>query len=128
MNPIDPVELSAYLDGELSPARAREVETALASSPALRAELDALAEADKTWRAAARSAAFRPDVRLRGATVPKVSICRTAGAAALLLAVRFLPKLAGALDVELIANGIALAIVIVWVIRMTGTGARQPYR
>lgn len=126
MNPIDPAELSAYLDGELSPARAREIETALMSSPALRAALDALTKADETWRTAARSAAFRPVVRLPGAALPaKVSISRMAGVVALLLAVRFLPKLTGALDWELVANGIALAVVIAWVIHMIRAGARE---
>ncbi len=119
MNPIDPAELSAYLDDELSPARAREVEAAMRDSPALRAELDALLEADKKWRAAVRSASFRPRIRLRNAATPKVSPYRAAGALALLVAARVLPKLGSAWDVELIVNGITLVIVMVWVIRMT---------
>ncbi len=125
MNTIDPVELSAYLDGELTPERAREVEAALRTSPALRTELDALAEADETWRAAARSAAFRPDVKLRDAVASKVSVYRIGGAVTFLLAVRIVPKLAGTFDLELIANGIALALVVIWVIRMAGAGARE---
>ncbi len=125
MNPIDPAELSAYLDGELSPARAREVESALASSPALQAELDALTNADRSWRLAARSAAFRSDIRLPRAAARKVPLYRTTGAVVLLLAVRFLPKLAGALDWQIIANGVALAIAMVWVIRMTRAGGRE---
>ncbi len=122
MNPIEPAELSAYLDDELSPARAREVEAALRGSPALRAEFDALLEADERWRAAARSASFRPRIRLGGARLPEVPPLRAAGALALLLAARILPKLGSAWDLELIVNGIALVIVMVWVIRMTGAG------
>lgn len=125
MNPIDPAELSAYLDGELSPARAREVEAAMTSSPALRAEFDALLEADEKWRAAGRSASFRPDIRLRGASLPKVSPYRAGGAVALLLAARILPKLGGAWAWELLVNAIALAVIMVWVIRMTRAGAPE---
>lgn len=125
MNPIEPAELSAYLDGELNPARAREVESALATSPALQAELDALTKADKTWRMAARLAAFRSTIQLPRTSSRKVPLYRTAGAVVLLLAVRFLPKLAGALDWGLIANGVALAIAMVWVIRMTRAEERQ---
>lgn len=39
-------KLSAFLDGELPEAEAREIEAALAADPALQAELDALMEAD----------------------------------------------------------------------------------
>ncbi len=125
MNPIDPAELSAYLDGELSPVRAREIEAAVMASPALRAELDALSKADDTWRSAARSAAFPPHVRLPRAAASRASIYRIVGAVALLLAVRIVPKLADSLDWELIANGIALAVVVAWAIHMTRVGARE---
>lgn len=39
-------DLSAFLDGELSPERTREIEAALAAEPALQAELEALMDAD----------------------------------------------------------------------------------
>ena len=39
-------KLSAYLDGELDAAAAREVEARLATDPAAQAELDALVAAD----------------------------------------------------------------------------------
>ncbi len=50
---------------------------------------------------------------------------RIAGAVALLLAVRIVPKLAGAFDLELATNGIALALVVIWAIRMARAGARE---
>ncbi len=41
-----PEELSAYLDGELSPERAREIESALERDPELQAELESLMAVD----------------------------------------------------------------------------------
>lgn len=43
---MDEEKLSAYLDGELPDAEAREIEAALADDPALQAELEALMAAD----------------------------------------------------------------------------------
>ena len=65
MTPIQPEELSALLDGELDPGRAREVEGQIAADPILYAEFEALSVADAAWRAAAASATFAPQVRLR---------------------------------------------------------------
>lgn len=64
MTPIDPAELSAFLDGELPAGRAEEVRAALARDVALRTSYERLAalDADCTTRAAA--ATFRPRVRL----------------------------------------------------------------
>jgi anti-sigma factor RsiW len=119
VNPIDPAELSAYLDGELTAARARAVEAALASSPELRGELNSLMNADHTWRAAAGTAFFRPRVRLRPGDTPR-SALGVAGVLVLLVVARVVPKLASTLEVELILNGVALAIVLIWVLRTTG--------
>lgn len=119
MNPIEPAELSAYLDGELDAARAREVEAALASSPALREQFKALVSADNSWRATARSASFRPNVRFDADATRTRSVLRAAGGVTLLLAARIVPKLAGGLELELILNGIALTVALVWIVRMT---------
>ncbi len=124
MNPIDPAELSAYLDGELDPARAGEVEAALASSPALRGELNALVNADNAWRAAARGASFEPGIRLRPGNTVLRSTLRAAGAIVLLLAARVLPKLPGSLLWELVLNGIAFTFALIWIARMTGAEFR----
>jgi hypothetical protein len=65
MNPLDPSELSAFLDRELPAERMREIEALAESDADVRAELEALAGLDAQWRASARSAAFRPAVNLR---------------------------------------------------------------
>jgi len=120
VKPIEPAELSAYMDGELDPARAREVETALESSPALRGELNRLVSADNSWRAAARIASFRPSIRLDTAPRPLHlrPILRAAGGVILLLAARVVPKLGSTLEVELILNAFALAIALIWIVRL----------
>jgi anti-sigma factor RsiW len=117
---IDPAELSAYLDGELSSTRAREIEAALASSPALRDELDQLGESDRRWRAAARTASFRPDIEWRRTPAFKVSVRRSGAAVVLLLIARVLPKLVGTFELNLILNAIALAVALLWIIRAFG--------
>ena len=121
MKPIEPAELSAYMDGELDPARAQEVEAALESSPALRSEFNRLVSADNSWRTAARTAAFRPDIRLEpnNRPLPLRSVLRAAGSITLLLAARVVPKLASTLEVELTLNAVALAIALIWIVRMT---------
>jgi anti-sigma factor RsiW len=121
VKPIEPAELSAYMDGELDPARAREVEGALESSPALRAEFNSLVSADNSWRMAARTASFRPGIRLQptDAPLPLRSVFRAAGFVILLLAARVVPKLASTLEVELILNAVALTIALTWIVRMT---------
>lgn len=63
MQPIDPAELSAYLDGELSGERAQEIRAALEKDPALRRSFEALASMDAEWKGQASTAAFRPEVQ-----------------------------------------------------------------
>jgi anti-sigma factor RsiW len=65
MNPLDPSELSAFLDRELPAERMREIEALAEADPGVRAELESFARLDAQWRASARSAAFRPAVNLR---------------------------------------------------------------
>jgi hypothetical protein len=64
MLPIDPVELSAFLDGELSAERAEEIRVALDRDPILRATYEQLALCDADWSARAATAMFRPKVRV----------------------------------------------------------------
>jgi len=64
MNPVQPEELSALLDGELDAARAAEVRAQIQMDPALRLEFEALSANDAAWRAAADSGAFVPAVSL----------------------------------------------------------------
>jgi hypothetical protein len=63
MLPIDPAELSAFLDGELPAGRAEEVRDALVRDPVLRQSFDQLVACDAAWKAQAESAQFRPRVR-----------------------------------------------------------------
>jgi anti-sigma factor RsiW len=88
--PIDPAELSALIDGELPPERAREVETLIAQNPALRAEYETLRALDARWRANASAALFEPMVRLPQ-TPSRIPVL---GAAAVVL-VLFLARLGG---------------------------------
>ena len=70
MKRIDPCELSALLDDELTPERAAEVRQAIADDPALRREYEELALLDDELQTHAREAVFQPRVeipqRLRG--------------------------------------------------------------
>ncbi|MFT3880617.1 MAG: hypothetical protein QM703_13250 [Gemmatales bacterium] len=63
MLPIDPVELSAFLDGELSPECAQEVRDALDHDPVLRKSFEELVANDSLWKAQAETAMFRPQVQ-----------------------------------------------------------------
>ncbi|HQR05658.1 MAG TPA: zf-HC2 domain-containing protein [Gemmatales bacterium] len=63
MLPIDPAELSAYLDGELTPQRLEEVRDALARDQVLRQTFDQLASNDSAWKAQAKTVMFQPRVQ-----------------------------------------------------------------
>jgi anti-sigma factor RsiW len=60
---LDPAELSALLDGELDPARARQIEAMIAADPVLSEEFEQLKQADNKLRSLAGAAAFHPRVR-----------------------------------------------------------------
>jgi anti-sigma factor RsiW len=62
MNDLDPAELSAFLDGELSPARAKEIEALIAADSGVRAAFEQLKRADQRLRSVAEAAAFRPEI------------------------------------------------------------------
>jgi anti-sigma factor RsiW len=64
MIPVQPQELSAFIDGELNPQRAAEVEIQIAANRELRATFEALRDLDDRWRASARTVAFVPQIRL----------------------------------------------------------------
>jgi anti-sigma factor RsiW len=119
MEPINPEELSAYLDGELDAHRAREVSTAIENDPATRQAYKIIAEADYAWRAAAQSARFRPKIALpsRIALESAASMCATI---LLLLAVRALPKLSDAITWGLMLQGVALGAMMLWVVAFAG--------
>jgi anti-sigma factor RsiW len=115
MKPVEPAELSAFLDNELDGVRAAEVEAALASDSALRAEFNAVARADAECRSAAGTAAFSPDVRLSAKALPSGPWYLTAAVVGVLVAVRMLPKFSDALEFGFVLHGLALVIVLAWV-------------
>jgi len=65
MNPVDPDELTALLDGELPAQRAEEVRGALAAAPSLANKFEQLVELDAEWKASAARLMFRPRASLR---------------------------------------------------------------
>jgi anti-sigma factor RsiW len=64
MRPIEPAELSAFLDGELPAGRAEEVRRALAADPVLRRAYEDLAALDAEWKARAAAVAVAPRASL----------------------------------------------------------------
>ncbi len=64
MKPIDRTEISAMLDGELSPQRADLVRRALAEDDALRREYEQLAALDADLKAHSQAVMFQPQVSL----------------------------------------------------------------
>jgi anti-sigma factor RsiW len=129
MNAIDPAELSALLDGELSPQRAREVEAAIARDPELRAAFGRLRALDARWRSMASTAAFRPETDLARAALPAGSNVRNLHALrilgpvsvlalAALLVLRILPKLMDSMLMSTCLHAIALVVVLVCVLRV----------
>jgi anti-sigma factor RsiW len=63
MRPIEPVELSAFIDGELDAGRAAEVRAALALDAALRERYEALVHADAHLRSLSAGAELTPRIR-----------------------------------------------------------------
>ena len=116
MKPLDSAELSAYLDGELSAQRMREVESILASDPIARAEFEALAAVDADWRTSARSAGFRPNVELPFAMEDPISLQMVAAFVVLLIIMQFALNQLNVLALALALNGVALAVVLIGVV------------
>jgi hypothetical protein len=117
MRLIEPAELSAYLDGELDPGRAREVATALANDPKLRAEYEVLANSDKYWKSSAAAARFKPAVVFSSAQVFGTAPLYVVAVAAL-IALCVSAKATDAVFLVLILHCIALTITLPWVMRM----------
>jgi anti-sigma factor RsiW len=121
MEPINPEQLSAYLDGELDAHRAGQIKAAIENDAATRHAYQIIVEDDSAWRAAAQSAQFQPKIALpsRTALGSAAAMC---AALLLLLVVRALPKLSDALTWGLMLQGVALVAIMVWVVafaRMT---------
>lgn len=114
MPPIDPAELSAFLDGELPPERREQVRAALAGDPALRQTYERLQALDAEWAGHAAAAAFRPRVQLEPEKAPSRILAAAAvlSLLALRLALKAPPPLIG-VGLELTL----LALVIGWGVR-----------
>jgi predicted benzoate:H+ symporter BenE len=119
MKPIDPVELSGFIDREMTEERSEELRQVAADTASLHEELERLSRADSRWRAAARSAAFRVEIRLHREKLFTFSAAQASLLIAFLMGIRFLPKLMSTLTLGFALNGIALAIVIAWIVAMT---------
>jgi anti-sigma factor RsiW len=114
MHPIDPAELSAYLDGELPPGRAEEVRTALARDPVLRETYEQLVALDADCKAKAAAALFTPRVQLRPSAVAGryAAVAGVFGLLLIRLALKASPPLVGAA-----VAAILLAVLLGWGLR-----------
>ena len=70
MQPVDPAELSALLDGELPASRAEEIRAALRQDPQLQRTYDQLVALDADWKERASTAMFQPQVSLEERFIP----------------------------------------------------------
>ena len=111
MTPVQPEELSALIDGELDPRRAEEVEMQIAADPHLRATFEALRDLDARWRAAARSGAMAPQVRLPAPVLRMGWMWRLAVAAAL-VGVRVAMRMVDASAIAYALQGLVLVLVL----------------
>lgn len=128
MKPVEPEELSAFLDGELDPGRASEVGKQLADDPALRAEFEALEGWDAVWRTAAATGVFAPDVRLPTEASPITQGACFAILAASLVLLRMGPKLADAPTLGIGLNALVLATVLAGIIWFVQRDMQRPVR
>jgi anti-sigma factor RsiW len=112
MNPLDPSELSAFLDRELPAERMPEIEALAESDPGVRAELESLASLDAHWRASARSAAFRPTVNLRSIKDRRIIDIRPLAFFAVLIVAQTLLRAFNAFGLMLVLDGLALVVLL----------------
>jgi anti-sigma factor RsiW len=127
MNPIDPAELSALLDGELTPQRADEVRAAIQHDPSLKTEFERLRRLDAACREAAATAEFQPQVTIAPHT-NDWSWAAPAGMGVILLVVRFLPKMWDLALLGAVLHVAAMAIVLWWIVRLVSQEEKRPTR
>jgi anti-sigma factor RsiW len=118
--PIDPAELSGFLDGELTRERAAQIEAALGSDPELAAAFTALRDADAAWRSAASEARFQPRVQFAPRRSAAAQIARALVVGLALAALSLLPWVFSAPQLTLLPHLGALAIALVWAAKMAG--------
>jgi hypothetical protein len=115
MNPIDPSEITALLDGELSREREEQVRLAIAEDPDLQREYCLLAGLHNEWLATAGNAGFCPDVSIpadRNTMPPSVFLL-----VGILLILRIItktlsPGVAWSLEIT------ALALILTWLLQI----------
>jgi anti-sigma factor RsiW len=113
MKPVDPAEISALLDGELSDQRAAEVRRAIARDESLRQAYEQLAALDGDLKACAAEVMFRPRLStVEARNLPAAHVLSLAVLALMVrLAVRLLP-----LGFSLALEAGVLAVVVWWVV------------
>lgn len=126
--PFDAAELSAYLDGELPPARAAEIEARLAVDAELRAEYEALREMDARWREAGAGTLFVPAVQLPSTRAAGAPLGGLAVIVLVLIGARSAGRFVEALGPSLLLNLAALALVGWVVLRLARGEGTAPSR
>ncbi len=111
MNPLDPAELSALLDGELDPRRAAEVQALIAADPGVGAEYESLRLADARLRTLAAPAQFQPRVALP-APAPRAAPVWLAAPALIVPLGWLVGKLTGAMSTAVAVNSLSLLVLI----------------
>lgn len=113
MKPVSSEELSGLIDGELDAARREQILAAIEADPVLQAAYTRLAMLDRSWRAAAQTAAFRPAIVLPpGDARPRRGGFTAVAAVILAVVFRILGKFPMALDRSLALHAVALAVLI----------------
>ena len=112
MKPVDPTEVSALLDGELSPERAEQVRCAIAEDSELRRVFDELSIVHTDLMHCAAAARFQPRLTLAKSTSsPGISIV---GLGLTVLTLRLTVKLLP-LGLGVAFQATALVFVLLWV-------------
>ena len=112
MKPVDPAEISALLDGELSAERTEQVRRALAENRDLQRVFEDLSAVHGDLTACGVAARFRPRISLAGSSRhPAVGIL---GFAVAMLVLRVTAKFVP-LGVGVVFQAAALAVVLWWV-------------
>jgi anti-sigma factor RsiW len=127
MKPIEPTELSAYIDGELDAGRAAEVRAALDMDASLRGQYAALMRADAHLRsvAAAAGTTLHPRVRLPARKPASAGVWR-AVPVLVIPAAWLIGKLTAAESLALAASAIAFLTLVVTVVRLALNEAGPP--
>ena len=114
MKPVDPAEISALLDGELSPERAEQIRCAIAEDSELRRVFDELSAVHTDLTHCAVAARFQPRLTLARSTGSPANAIVGLGLA--MLTVRLTVKLLP-LGIGVALQAMALVLVLLWVFR-----------